>query len=127
MRLGAWKCSIKENTLAKKIYGKTEIMERHRHRYEVNNAFRTQIADAGLSFSGLSPDGELVEYVELPREVHPYYISTQAHPELRSRPGRPHPQTHQHVGWRRFRSCRAQPAHFLLQQVARLGGPVEAQ
>ena len=91
MRLGAYACDIRKKSKAYTAYQSTAISERHRHRYEVNNAFRGQIADAGLSFSGLSPDGELVEYVELPREVHPYYISTQAHPELRSRPGRPHP------------------------------------
>ena len=91
MRLGLYEAELAEGSLAAEVYGATRASERHRHRYEVNNAFRGQIADAGLSFSGLSPDGELVEYVELPREVHPYYISTQAHPELRSRPGRPHP------------------------------------
>ena len=91
MRLGLYEAKLAAGSLAAELYGAEVASERHRHRYEVNNAFRTQIADAGLSFSGLSPDGELVEYVELPREVHPYYISTQAHPELRSRPGRPHP------------------------------------
>ena len=91
MRLGLYEAQLAEGSLAAELYGAEVASERHRHRYEVNNAFRGQIADAGLSFSGLSPDGELVEYVELPREVHPYYISTQAHPELRSRPGRPHP------------------------------------
>ena len=91
MRLGLYEAKLAEGSLAAELYGAEVASERHRHRYEVNNAFRGQIADAGLSFSGLSPDGELVEYVELPREVHPYYISTQAHPELRSRPGRPHP------------------------------------
>ena len=72
------------------LYGATTISERHRHRYEVNNKYRDQIAAAGLVFSGTSPDGKLVEFVELPREVHPYYVSTQAHPELSSRPTRPH-------------------------------------
>ena len=91
MRLGLYEAKLAAGSLAAELYGAEVASERHRHRYEVNNAFRTQIADAGLSFSGLSPDGELVEYVELPREVHPYYILTQAHPELRSRPGRPHP------------------------------------
>ncbi len=91
MRLGLYEAKLAEGSLAAELYGAEVASERHRHRYEVNNAFRGQISDAGLSFSGLSPDGELVEYVELPREVHPYYISTQAHPELRSRPGRPHP------------------------------------
>ena len=67
------------------------IEERHRHRYEVNNAYRDQLAEAGLVFSGTNPDLDLVEFVELPRDVHPYYVATQAHPELRSRPTRPHP------------------------------------
>jgi len=67
------------------------VSERHRHRYEVNNKYREQIAKSGLIFSGVSPDGELVEFVELPREVHPYYVGTQAHPEFKSRPTRPHP------------------------------------
>jgi CTP synthase len=73
------------------VYGSTEISERHRHRYEVNNKFRDQISAAGLVFSGMFKDRDLVEFVELPREVHPYYVGTQAHPELRSRPTRPHP------------------------------------
>jgi CTP synthase len=67
------------------------VSERHRHRYEVNNHYRDRIAAAGMVFSGVSPDRELVEYVELPRDVHPFYVGTQAHPELRSRPNRPHP------------------------------------
>ncbi len=91
MRLGLYEAKLAEGSLAAELYGSDSASERHRHRYEVNNAYRDQIAEAGLSFSGLSPSGDLVEYVELPRDVHPYYISTQAHPELRSRPGRPHP------------------------------------
>ena len=73
-------------SLAQQVYAVTTIHERHRHRYEVNNLYRDRIAESGLKFSGTSPDGHLVEYVELPRDVHPYYIATQAHPELRSRP-----------------------------------------
>src|SRR6185503_10041407 len=72
-------------------YGATEVSERHRHRYEVNNAYRAAIAESGLRFSGTSPDGHLVEFVEYPREVHPFLVGTQAHPELKSRPTRPHP------------------------------------
>src|SRR5699024_7085085 len=64
---------------------------RHRHRYEVNNAYRERIASTGLDFSGTSPDGRLVEFIELPRDVHPFFVATQAHPELKSRPTRPHP------------------------------------
>jgi CTP synthase len=72
-------------------YGSTEITERHRHRYEVANAYRGQLAAGGLVFSGTSPDGTLVEFVELPADVHPFFVGTQAHPELKSRPTRPHP------------------------------------
>jgi len=91
MRLGLYPASFTEGSLAAELYGAPEASERHRHRYEVNNTYRQQIADAGLVFSGTSPDGNLVEYVELPRDVHPFYIATQAHPELRSRPTNAHP------------------------------------
>ncbi|MCS5511132.1 CTP synthase [Curtobacterium flaccumfaciens pv. betae] len=91
MRLGLYPASFTEGSLAAELYGAPEASERHRHRYEVNNKYREQIADAGLVFSGTSPDGTLVEYVELPRDVHPFYIATQAHPELRSRPTNAHP------------------------------------
>ena len=77
--------------MVREAYGEARIDERHRHRYEVNNAYRDQLEEAGLVFSGTSPDNNLVEFVELPRDVHPYYVVTQAHPELRSRPTRPHP------------------------------------
>ena len=91
MRLGLYPAVLKEGSVVREAYGATEIDERHRHRYEVNNQYREQLEAAGLVFSGTSPDNNLVEFVELPREVHPYYVSTQAHPELRSRPTRPHP------------------------------------
>ncbi|GAA1774938.1 CTP synthase [Nocardioides hankookensis] len=91
MRLGLYPAALKEGTIAREVYGDALIEERHRHRYEVNNSYRDQLEEAGLVFSGTSPDDNLVEFVELPREVHPYYVSTQAHPELRSRPTRPHP------------------------------------
>ncbi len=91
MRLGLYPALLAEGSLAAELYGAAEASERHRHRYEVNNNYREQIADAGLWFSGTSPDGHLVEYVELPRDVHPFYIGTQAHPELRSRPNHAHP------------------------------------
>jgi CTP synthase len=90
MRLGMYPADLAEGSLAAELYGSHRIEERHRHRYEVNNRYRDRIAEAGMWFSGLSPDGKLVEYVELPRDVHPYYIATQAHPELRS-PTDPHP------------------------------------
>ena len=91
MRLGLYKATLLPGSIVAEVYGATEISERHRHRYEVNNEYRDQIADAGLNFSGIFTDRDLVEFVELPREVHPYYVGTQAHPELRSRPTRPHP------------------------------------
>jgi len=72
-------------------YGDTEVSERHRHRYEVNNAYRDALTKAGLHISGTSPDGRLVEFVELDRSLHPFFVATQAHPELKSRPTRPHP------------------------------------
>jgi CTP synthase len=91
MRLGSYPAKLREGSVVADAYGAVAVDERHRHRYEVNNAYRRQLEDAGLAFSGLSPDKELVEFVELPREVHPYYVSTQAHPEFKSRPHRAHP------------------------------------
>ena len=91
MRLGLYPASLAEGTLVREAYDEATIAERHRHRYEVNNHYKEQLETAGLVFSGTNPDLGLVEFVELPREVHPYYVSTQAHPELRSRPTRPHP------------------------------------
>nr|WP_304990711.1 CTP synthase [Cryobacterium sp. HLT2-28] len=91
MRLGLYPATLAEGSLVSELYGAPEASERHRHRYEVNNAFRAQIADAGMWFSGTSPDRHLVEYVELKREEHPFYVGTQAHPELRSRPSHAHP------------------------------------
>jgi CTP synthase len=91
MRLGLYTADLAEGSLARDTYGQARIEERHRHRYEVNNAYRTQLEEAGMVFSGTNAELGLVEFVELPRTVHPYYIGTQAHPELRSRPTRPHP------------------------------------
>ncbi|AOS64404.1 CTP synthase [Actinoalloteichus hymeniacidonis] len=91
MRLGAYPARLAAGTVTAKAYGTTEVSERHRHRYEVNNAYRDRLADAGLVFAGLSPDERLVEFVELPQDVHPFFVGTQAHPELKSRPTRPHP------------------------------------
>ena len=91
MRLGMYPAALKAGSTAERVYGSNLVEERHRHRYEVNNEYREQLEAVGLSFSGTSPDGRLVEYVELPTDVHPYYIGTQAHPELRSRPTRAHP------------------------------------
>src|SRR5262249_55825594 len=86
MRLGLYPAELVSGSIVRQAYGDARIEERHRHRYEVNNHYREQLAAAGLVFSGMNPDLDLVEFVELPREVHPYYVSTQAHPELRSRP-----------------------------------------
>lgn len=91
MRLGLYPADLAEGSIVRELYGEARVSERHRHRYEVNNSYREQIADAGLVFSGMSPDRNLVEYIELPRDVHPFYVATQAHPELRSRPNRAHP------------------------------------
>jgi CTP synthase len=91
MRLGLYPAALAEGSIVREAYGAASIEERHRHRYEVNNHYREQLETAGLVFSGTNPDLGLVEFIELPREVHPYYVATQAHPELRSRPTRPHP------------------------------------
>jgi CTP synthase len=94
MRLGLFEAKLQPGSVIAETYGATTVHERHRHRYEVNNAFRDQISAAGLVFSGTSPNGDLVEFVELPKEVHPYYVSTQAHPEFLSRPTKAHPLFH---------------------------------
>ena len=91
MRLGLYEAELEPGSIVSELYGATRASERHRHRYEVNNHYRDRLSEAGLVFSGVSPDRSLVEYVELPREVHPFYVGTQAHPELRSRPNRAHP------------------------------------
>jgi CTP synthase len=91
MRLGAYPAVLAEGSLVRAAYGKSTVSERHRHRYEVNNSYLPALQEAGLVFSGMSPDRSLVEFVELPRDVHPYYVGTQAHPEFRSRPDQAHP------------------------------------
>jgi CTP synthase len=91
MRLGLYPAALKAGSIIAEAYGADKVEERHRHRYEVNNSYRAELEAAGLVFSGTSPDANLVEFVELPRDVHPYYVATQAHPELRSRPTKPHP------------------------------------
>ena len=91
MRLGLYKSDLVPGSVVAQTYASTEISERHRHRYEVNNKYRDQISDAGLVFSGFYKELDLVEFVELPATVHPFYVGTQAHPELRSRPTKPHP------------------------------------
>ncbi|MEV0298282.1 CTP synthase [Nocardia sp. NPDC050710] len=91
MRLGAYPATLAKGSVVAHAYGSENVSERHRHRYEVNNAYRDKIAASGLRFSGTSPDGHLVEFVEYPADVHPFFVATQAHPELKSRPTRPHP------------------------------------
>lgn len=91
MRLGLYQANLASGSIVAKTYGSDTVSERHRHRYEVNNIYRESISKAGLVFSGLSPDENLVEFVELPEALHPYYVGTQAHPEFKSRPTRPHP------------------------------------
>ena len=88
-RLGAMTARLKPGSRAAEIYGAQEISERHRHRYEVNNAYREALDEKGLKVSGVSPDGNLVEMIEIP--AHPWFVATQAHPELKSRPDQPHP------------------------------------
>ena len=100
LRLGAYPCVLKKGSLAEKLYGTNEISERHRHRYEVNNDYREVLEKHGMSLCGLSPDSRIVEMIEIPASrivemieipAHPWFIATQAHPELKSRPNRPHP------------------------------------
>ncbi len=91
MRLGLYEAKLQSGSIVEQLYGTSTASERHRHRYEVNNSYRDQISQKGLVFSGTSPDGNLVEYVELPRSEHPFYVGTQAHPEFKSRPTRPNP------------------------------------
>ena len=91
MRLGAYPAHLKEGTIARDTYGKEVVEERHRHRYEINPDYVERIVDAGLVFSGTSPDGVLMEIAELPKSEHPFYLGTQFHPELQARPLDPHP------------------------------------
>lgn len=91
MRLGLYPCKLDESSISRKVYGEELIYERHRHRYEFNNTYRELLSEKGLKFAGLSPDGKLVEIVELPRDVHPFFVGVQFHPEFKSRPNRPHP------------------------------------
>ena len=91
MRLGAYPARLTEGSVVAEAYGRQDVSERHRHRYEVNLRYRDRLEEAGLTISGTSPDGNLVEFVELRRDLHPYYVSTQAHPEFKSRPTKAHP------------------------------------
>jgi CTP synthase len=91
MRLGSFEAKLSKGSIVAEVYGSNEVTERHRHRYEVNNSYRDQLTDGGMVISGTSPDGSLVEFVELSKTDHPYYVSTQAHPEFKSRPNKAHP------------------------------------
>ncbi len=91
MRLGAYPAKLKAGTIVRELYGDEVVYERHRHRYEVSNAYRRRLEEGGMVMSGTSPDDRLVEFIELPRTAHPYFVATQAHPEFKSRPDRPHP------------------------------------
>jgi CTP synthase len=91
MRLGSFEAKLTEGSIVAEVYGSTQATERHRHRYEVNNSYRDQLTAGGMIISGTSPDGSLVEFVELSRKDHPYFVATQAHPEFKSRPNRAHP------------------------------------
>jgi CTP synthase len=96
MRLGAFPADLRKGSLVRKVYGKEQISERHRHRYEFNNDYRDKFEDAGMALSGISPNGLLVEIVEL--RNHPWFIGVQFHPEFKSRPVDPHPLFREFVG-----------------------------
>jgi CTP synthase len=115
MRLGAWTCKIEPGTLAHKIYGKSEISERHRHRYEFNREYEEPLVAAGMRISGSTPDGTYVEMIELPD--HPYFIGCQFHPEFKSKPLEPHPLFREFIG--------AAYAHGLQKRSAREASTVE--
>ncbi|MEW6635282.1 MAG: CTP synthase [Actinomycetota bacterium] len=117
MRLGSWPCKIEEGTLAADVYGAELVYERHRHRYEVNNAYRDALSEAGMVFSGTSPDGRLVEIAEL--KAHPFFIGSQFHPEFKSRPLRPHPLFKGFVGACAALRGRAVPEEAAGERAAR--------
>ncbi|MDT7601175.1 MAG: synthase, partial [Pseudonocardiales bacterium] len=124
MRLGAYPATLAEGTLTADAYGSTRVSERHRHRYEVANQYRDKLADAGLVFSGTSPDGRLVEFIELPAAVHPFFVGTQAHPELKSRPTRPHPLFRAFVAAAlRYRAADRLPVELPENEPERAGMP----
>src|SRR3954466_8930267 len=114
MRLGSYPAALQHGSVAAAAYGTTDVTERHRHRSEGPTAYRDRLDEAGLVFSGTSPDGLLVEFAELPRDAHPFYVGTQAHPELKSRPTRPHPLFSAFV-----------QAAIDYQEAARLPNPVD--
>jgi CTP synthase len=122
MRLGAYPAVLGEGTVTARAYGSTRVSERHRHRYEVANQYRDRLVDAGLVLSGTSPDGRLVEFVELPAAVHPFFVGTQAHPELKSRPTRPHPLFREFVAAAlRYRAADRLPVEMPTREPERAG------
>jgi CTP synthase len=104
MRLGSWPARLGDGTIARELYGEEVVYERHRHRYEVNNRYRAPLEEAGLLLSGMSPDERLVEFIEMRRDDHPFFVATQAHPEFKSRPDRPHPLFAGFVAAAKFRA-----------------------
>jgi CTP synthase len=116
MRLGAYPCKLRPGSRVAQIYGAEEVSERHRHRYEVNNAYRDLLAEHGMRCAGLSPDGYLVEMVELPE--HPWFIGCQFHPEFKSRPMRPHPLFASFIGAATKRRTAEQPARSRAESAA---------
>jgi CTP synthase len=124
MRLGAYPATLAEGTLTAEAYASTRVTERHRHRYEVANQYRDKLAEAGLVFSGTSPDGRLVEFIELNRATHPFFVGTQAHPELKSRPPRPHPLFRAFVAAAlRYRAADRLPVELPENEPERAGVP----
>ena len=124
MRLGAYPAVLGEGTVTAEAYGTTRVSERHRHRYEVANAYRDKLAEAGLVVSGTSPDGRLVEFVELAADTHPFFVGTQAHPELKSRPTRPHPLFRAFVAAAlRYRAADRLPVELPEREPERAGVP----
>jgi len=123
MRLGAYPAVLAEGTITAAAYGTVRVAERHRHRYEVTNRYRDQLVDAGLVVSGTSPDSRLVEFIELPADVHPFFVGTQAHPELKSRPTRPHPLFSAFVGAALdYRAQGRLPVELVTREPVRAGG-----
>jgi CTP synthase len=127
MRLGAWPASLAPGSVVAAAYGSREVSERHRHRYEVNNNYRARLEEAGLVFGGTSPDGKLVEFVELPAEEHPFFVGTQAHPELKSRPTRPHPLFSAFIGAAlRYRAAERLPVEIPVRERAAVAQAVDS-
>lgn len=108
MRLGVWACKVERGSRAHAAYGEDVVLERHRHRYELNNGYRKALSTGGLRFSGTTLDGKLVEMVEIP--AHPFFLATQFHPEFKSRPTRPHPLFRDFIGAALARAAAREPA-----------------